>query len=538
MIVAPTKINNVWLLTFEFGGLASLGGLGRAVTLYAKVLKKLGYNVKVFMPSHGRHLSEEHRRIYSIKPIDWFKVCRARRGLDGNEYRYCIGAEEAIVDGIKVVMFKGLDIQTGRFLDNWHIYAHSEEKACLFARGLQHWIEITGEVPDVIHANDWSTALAGVAAKIIFEARGYAIPLVYSIHLLSYKAFPWHYASCEWCGVPDICHRIWIPNKHIHICTQRLWDSLKGEIDAFTSIEADVMATNSWGYLRELLSRFGFWLEEKSFVIHNITDWKEEEASSYSLALFKTTSRKIVREIIINEWANKLNIAKIGYLGTKCKYLVSAAGRLTSTKGFDILLKSLEHTSKDVCVAIFGLPIGDSSYEHYLATLVGEEWGRAILFTQPVDEKILKTVIFASNAFVVPSRYEPFGIVSIEAQAVGTPSIVSNVGGLPETVIDLKWDFANGTGVVVPSENPYIFGEAINDVVMLTEFIDTGDRSNLDKVRSEWGRKVVERIGNINIRLNCVNWVNRNFREDKLAELLQLCYEKARQYSYFRAVTM
>lgn len=538
MIVAPTKVNNVWLLTFEFDELASLGGLGRAVTLYAKTLKRLGYNVTVFMPSHGRHLSPMHRQIFNIKPIEWFKVCRSRKGLDGNTYNYCIGAEEANVNGIKVVMFKGLDIATGKFLDNWYIYAYAEEKACLFARGLQHWIEITNDVPDLIHANDWASALAGAMAKILYELRGYAIPFVYSIHLLSGKSFPWHYASCEWCGIPDACHRIWIPNKHIFTCTRMLWDGVRGDVDAFTSIEADVMATNSWGYLRELLSRFGNWLEEKSFVIHNVTDWKEDEAANYSLALFGTSNRKSAREVIIRGWINNLNVSKIGYLNDKCKYIITAAGRLTSAKGFDTLIKSLDYTSKDVCSIIFGLPIGDSGYEHYLSTLISERWGRVLLFTQAVDHKILKTVIFASNAFVVPSRYEPFGMVSIEAQAIGTPVVVSGIGGLPETVIDLKWDYTNGTGTVIAPDDVYAFGEAIDDITKFTEAIDSGNRGEFDRLRSGWAREVVKRNANINIRLNCVNWINRSFREDNLAKLLQSCYEKARQYAYFRAVTV
>jgi len=536
MIVAPSVIRNVWLLSFEFGDLATLGGLGRAVTLYAKVLKELGYSVKVFMPSHGRHLSEEHRRRYNLKPVEWFKVCRNRIGVDGNAYRYCVGAEEAQVNGVSIVLFKGLDEAAGRFLDNWYIYAYAEEKACLYTRALIHWIELSGEVPDLIHANDWTSALAGVAAKLFFELKGYAIPLVYSIHLLSHRAFPWHYASCMWCGLPDTCHRIWMPNKHEFFCTENLWNMTMGSVEHFTAIEADVLATNSWGYLKEILDRFGHWMTEKTFVIHNVTDWREDEARRYAVELFGSSERSEARKGLIN-WVNTASFSKAGYLNHNCKYIVVAAGRLTSSKGFDILLRALKHTSQEVCTVIFGIPVGDTGYEHYIMSLAGEVLGRAVLFLDTVPQQVLKASCYAANVFAVPSRYEPFGIVSIEAQAVGTPVVVSNLGGLPETVIDLKWNYLSGTGVVTPPEDVYSLAEAVEDISRLTQFIDTGDASVLSQLRSLWAREIARLGMKVNIRLNAITWVDKNFRERNLADLLKSCYEKARLYAYYRAVT-
>ena len=536
MIVAPSNIKNVWLLTFEFGDIATLGGLGRAITLYTKVLKELGYTVKVFMPSHGRHLSEEHRRRYNLNPIEWFQVCGNRVGVDKNAYRYCIGAEEAEVNGVTVVLFKGLDEVTGRFLDNWYIYAYAEEKACLYTRAMMHWVELSNEVPDLIHANDWTSALAGVVAKMLFELKGYAVPLVYSIHLLSHKAFPWHYASCKWCGIPDACHRVWVPNKHVFFCTEDVWNLAAGNVDYFAALEADVLATNSWGYLKEILDRFGHWMNEKTFVIHNVTDWRENEAKKHAAEVFGSSDRVEARRSLVN-WLHTASFNKAGYLSHSCRYIVVAAGRLTSSKGFDILLRALKHTSQEVCAIVFGLPVGDYGYEHYLMTLVGEVPGRAIVLLEPVPQKVLKAACYCANAFAVPSRYEPFGIVSIEAQAVGTPVVVSNVGGLPETVVDLKWDHVSGTGVVVPFEDVYAFAEALEDVSRLTQLIDTGDASVLGQLRSWWGREVAKMGREVSIRSNAVAWVNKNFREHNLANLLKSCYEKARLYAYYKAVS-
>jgi starch synthase len=190
-----------------------------------------------------------------------------------------------------------------------------------------------------------------------------------------------------------------------------------------------------------------------------------------------------------------------------------------------------------MCTIIFGLPIGDFGYEHYIMTLAGEVPGRAVVFLEPVPQRVLKASCYCANAFAVPSRYEPFGLVSIEAQAVGTPAIVSNVGGLPETVIDLRWNHVNGTGVVVPSEDVHTLAEVLEDISRLTQFIDTGNSSVLSQLRSSWGYEVAKMSKEINIRYNAITWVDKNFREHNLADLLKSCYEKARLYAYYRAVT-
>lgn len=532
MIIAPTKIEDVWLLTFEYDGVASLGGLGRAVAMYAKALSKDGYRVTVFMPSHGRHMSKDK----GFKPIEEFHVCGYRVGVDGNRYWYCIGAEEMYIDGVRIVLFKGLNPDTGRFLDDWHIYAYAEEKACLYTRALIHWIDRFNNVPHLIHANDWSSALAGVALKILFELKGYAIPLVYSIHLLSWRSFPWHYASSDWCGLPDALHRIWRFHRHETVNTRGLWDGVYGNIDWFASIESDILVSNSWSYMNEILNRFGRWMEEKTFVIHNVTDWSVEDVEKKVEMVFKTKSRSELRKMLINEFLRNLKKRKIGEIYS-CRLLVSAAGRVTWGKGFDILVNALDYIDRDLCVVVMGIPIGDIEYERFLSSIVSSRWGRALIILDPVDQETLKTVIYASNVFVVPSRYEPFGLVSIEAQALGTPVVVTSTGGLPETVLDLRHDPINGSGIVVSINDLWGMGEAINDISILTELIDTNDISILRNLRSFWAKDIVYRSPQINLRANAIKWVDSRFRENRLRELLRSCYEKARNYAYYRALS-
>lgn len=533
MIVAPTQVKDVWLLTFEYDGIASLGGLGRAVAMYAKSLVKDGYRVTVFMPSHGRHLS---RDAWAARSIDEFKACGSRVGIDGNKYWYCIGADEANIDGARVILFKGLNADTSRFLDNTHIYAYVEEKVSLYTRALIHWIDRVNEIPQLIHSNDWTTALGGVALKLLFEMRGHSIPFVYSIHLLSWKSFPWHYASSDWSGVPDVLHRVWKSNVHEIIGTRILWDSTHGNVDQYAAIESDVLVSNSWSYMFEILNRFGRWMEEKTFVIHNVTDWKVEDVEKKVEELFGTKCRREVRRNIMDLLGREMRIRKLGELHG-CRFLVVAAGRITWSKGFDILIDALNYARREVCAIVMGIPIGDSEYERFLSNIASSRWGRVLVVMDQVTQDILKITIYASNVFVVPSRYEPFGIVSIEAQALGTPVVVNSVGGLPETVLDLRHNPVDGSGVAVQPNDLQSMGQAINDLSHLTEFVDAGDRNILNDLRTPWAIDLVAKNPQINVRENATRWVDGRFRENRLRDLLRSCYEKARTYAYYRALT-
>ncbi len=523
-------VTQVWLLTFELDSFARVGGLGRAVSLFAKVLSKKGFNVLVFIPSHGRHLSEKYRRKYSLKVIEGFVVRGFRRGIDGNLYPYYIGAEEGFVDNVRFIMFKGLDYETGRFLDSWNIYENLPEKVCLYTRALKHWIEFTKELPDIIHSNDWTSGLAGVLLRIYLEKIGYRVPHVHSIHLISSPSFPWHYASEEWCGILNTPHKVWVGYRHEPRITQEVWDSVHGNVDAFVILEADAVSSNSYGYLREVLSRFGTWLEPKTCVTYNVTDWSITEVEKLAIKYFGSKSRIHVRKCIV-DFFNRFEGAKYGELRNVDKLIVTS-GRLTWQKGFDILIRALDYIDSSVGLIINGISVDDRGFEELISRLVSEKWGRVLVTYSQIPEDILKLTVYAANVYVVPSRYEPFGLVSIEAQALGTPVVVSNVGGLPETVLDIRYS-VEGSGTLVSIDDLWGLASAVESIVFVTEAKDASRPELIHRIKVKWIKDLLLRNPNLDLRLNAIRWVDKRFRIDNLSEMLLNCYEKARLYSYY-----
>lgn len=80
-------------------------------------------------------------------------------------------------------------------------------------------------------------------------------------------------------------------------------------------------------------------------------------------------------------------------------------------------------------------------------------------FAGRIDDELLPAYYTAADVCVVPSHYEPFGLVAIEAMASGTPVIASNVGGLQFTVVPEE------TGLLAPPKNEAAFAEAIDRIL-------------------------------------------------------------------------
>ncbi|HVU73483.1 MAG TPA: glycosyltransferase family 4 protein [Mycobacteriales bacterium] len=135
------------------------------------------------------------------------------------------------------------------------------------------------------------------------------------------------------------------------------------------------------------------------------------------------------------------------------------AGRLEYEKGVQTLLRAVprlkrRHPGLRVVIA------GTGTYTTGLQDLAKElKVGKAVEFIGHVDRSTLATLFAAASAVVVPSIYEPFGMVALEASIAGAPIIVSDTGGLRE-LVDHGVD-----GLRVPSEDVPALADAISTLV-------------------------------------------------------------------------
>jgi starch synthase len=523
-LFAPTGIKSVWMVSFEYSGVASLGGLGEAVRARAEMLARRAVSVTVFMPSHGRCWDPLLRVKLGLRDTG-FSECSYRRGVDGRYYHYCIGADEANVKGVRVVLFKGLDRVTRGVLDEWSIYSRVEEKASLLARALKAYTQRSGELPDLVEVHDWHSVLAGVIVRQEAEKRGLAVPLVYTIHLSGSPSFPWHYASQDWSGLQDGPHLVWRIVRHEVEHYSSLWDSLGGNVEAFGVHEADLVVTVSLSYLREeLFKRYGDWIAGKSCVIYNPVDLRIEDAERWVVERYGGLGGGVEWRIVEDTLSG---YRRWGYLDRGGALLISL-GRLTWQKGFDVAVRALDHTPSSRLL-ILGLQVGDYGFESELRRLVEERAGRVMVVLDRIPVDVRDALIRLATATVVPSRWEPFGLVAVESMALGTPVIASAVGGLREVVVDLRSN-PNGTGLLVRPEDPADMGVAMESLVQLM----SGGSPHLIPIQGL--RSLASPDAGLRVRGNCVKHVDEHFREHAVYSQVEACYERARQMAYYRAV--
>jgi glycogen(starch) synthase len=132
---------------------------------------------------------------------------------------------------------------------------------------------------------------------------------------------------------------------------------------------------------------------------------------------------------------------------------VLAVGRLVPQKGFDVLIRAFAEARLDTHDLLIA---GEGAEQPKLDDLIRELGVTERVKLLGRAERPKAVSLFAGCAFfILPSRLEPFGIVSLEAMACGKAVVASNVGGVPEVIAD------NVTGLLVPAENPQVLAAAI-----------------------------------------------------------------------------
>jgi starch synthase len=127
--------------------------------------------------------------------------------------------------------------------------------------------------------------------------------------------------------------------------------------------------------------------------------------------------------------------------------LLGLVSRLVSQKGFDLLPPVLPEFLHQRDLALVALGTGEPQYESFLRELAHAHPER-VHFHCGYDESLAHWIEAASDAFLMPSRYEPCGLNQIYSLRYGTIPIVRRTGGLADSVTHYNESNGDGTGIV------------------------------------------------------------------------------------------
>jgi starch synthase len=398
----------VLFATAELTPVAAVGGLAQAAAGLARELRSQGLDVEVALPDYsGLELAGEERLELDVPT--WARPAAARRG------------EHAAFGPLTLVAVPGIQRSHPYVDERGTGWPDNDARFLGFSTAVAALAHVMR--PDVVHLNDWHTAAA--AAGLAGE-----IPVVLSVHNLAYQG----QTGSEWLER--------LGPRGAAYARDGGCNPLAGGIalaDAVVVVSPtyrdEVLRPETGAGLDGLLRRRAVALVG----IRNGIDvgvW-DPSRDPHIPAPFGAKDRSV------KALSRAAVLARLD-LPERPGPLAVAVSRLVEQKGIDLLLPLVPELAElGVQVGILGS--GDAELARALHDAAARH-PLSFAFVEGYDEPLSHLLLAGGDLLLMPSRFEPCGLAQMQAMRYGTLPVVTDVGGLHDTVVDLDEDPEHGTG--------------------------------------------------------------------------------------------
>jgi starch synthase len=472
---------DIWMVSSEWSPLAQTGGLADVVRALPRALAARGHRVRVFLPAYGRidrrHFAYDPAEDHLAVPLGWSHV----------PVRFLSRPEP---DGVRLTLVQSEELfgRDGFYGPPGGDYDDNARRFTLLSRAVTTLASLAPRPPDILHGHDWHAGLLPVFARFSTPWKGRPPGTVHTIHNMGYQG-RFGASEIDWVAPPGpvrdaVFHRFGL--------------EAGGDINFLQGAlrYADRLTAVSPRYAWEITTpEGGFGLHEVAAYrradltgILNGADYDRWDpsrdrdlAARYDAATLdrKEDCRKALRAAFGlgprgTQPAPQPKVRPQAAAGAgpsgggrpasgKPKRRAAAppepppadpvdppilgvVSRLVHQKGIDVLLEAapaLLAAGAEIVV----LGAGDDAIVRGLESLRArhpEKVGLYIGFNEPLSHQ----VVAGCDLLLVPSRYEPCGLVQMHAMRYGTVPIVHRTGGLADTVRDADENPGSGTGFV------------------------------------------------------------------------------------------
>ena len=393
------------------------GGLADVVGALPKFIRQLGHEAVVLIP--------KYRGVASIKTL----LPSVTIPL-GNSLKFCAIDEAESVEGVRFFLVDFPD-----FYDREELYRHSgkdypdnAERFALLSLAALEFAKRAPLPPQVIHCNDWQTALVPVYLKTLYRNDSFFAKTrtLLTIHNLAYQGvFP--RSTMPRLGLPPELYD-----------TEQM--EFYGNINLLKAgiVFADKLSTVSEKYSQEILTaEFGCGLEgilqkrakDLAGILNGVdyTQWNPEQdpwlVSNYSAEDLQ--GKQQCKIDLLNQF---------GIQNSQDRPLIGIISRMADQKGFDLLQAIADAMVRDGFSMVV-LGTGEERYTQFFLSLQ-ERHPDYVGARISYDEWLAHKIEGGADLFLMPSRFEPCGLNQIYSLKYGTVPVVRATGGLDDTIQD------------------------------------------------------------------------------------------------------
>ena len=438
----------VLFVSAEVAPFVTVGGLSQVSYFLPKALVKKGVDVKVFLPKYGK-IDEKK---FPLKTV--YQRLKVPTG-SGSSLICNVKSFKASKREPEVFFLENMEYYEKRA--NVYGYKDDHIRFALLSRGVLEFLKKAREWrPDVIHCNDWHTGY------LMNDLR------------IRYKKVPWLKKIATVLTIHNL--RSQGPFDH-RFASPLNFDDGKGSLLSFFEksfkkqnslkrgiIYADLINTVSETYSREIMTaERGEGLDEllkevrtKVFGILNGLDYEE-----FSPIIDKIIKKNFSIKSLDARIENKIDLQREFGLPQDEKIpLVSFCSRLNSQKGIKLIQEILPKLLEELDFQFIVMGEGSNRYRVFFEKLKKEFPEKVGIYLR-ANWSLPRKIFAGTDILLLPSKFEPGGIVIIEGMRYGAVPLVRKTGGLSDIVIPFDTESNTGTGFVFEKYDSFILGVTI-----------------------------------------------------------------------------